>query len=329
MNARSNRGGKVNAQRALRDICLLVGAYILGTQMRWDYSSHVSIPAKFPTKSEVAFAAAKHFGMSSMSKMLECSTGYNYSSQKVLSQLQHHPYYVGKIMDQYSSDHFQFGTRTECNVPVSRLRVQYLLHQVASKDGGTFQCPEVGEFFEYIARLAPDGTVFCETGFNVGSSASIFLHGSFGRNVQVHSFDWSFPNGTVDFLNDIYSIDNSHRLIAHAGDLRHSIEEFHASGKKCDVWFLDACIGELELELAKKTSKRGRTLFLYHWFFRNENPKEYFLAEIHEKKNFEELGCVKTLCSLSHADLSQSLIRETCFGKLPGAGSPWWSILHE
>ena len=275
------------------------------------------------TKSRVAQLAIKHFGSDRTSSLLECTPGFDYELQSVLSSDPNHPYYGKDILKQYSTDHFPLGEWNECHVPVSRIRVQYFLHQLTSRDGGTFQCPEVGDLFELIAQHAPDGTVFCEAGFNTGSSATIFLHGSYGRDVQVHSFDVQFPNGTVDFLNDIYSAPRAQRLFPHVGDIRVTIPSLLKSKTKCDVWFLDASIGKVQVDLARMSSNPG-ALVLYHWLFRNKDCRDDFMQAIHKSHSFVELGCVKTLCALTHTDVSQRVIRESCFGKFPGLGRQWW-----
>jgi predicted O-methyltransferase YrrM len=165
--------------------------------------------------------------------------------------------------------------------------VKHLLHQVLKKDGGTVQCPEVGEIYEAIARAAPDNTIFCETGFNVGSSAAIFLQGSYGTRSEVHSFDYNFPHGAVELLNEIYSAPGETRLHAHVGDMTDTLQEFYKSGKLCDVIFLDAKHPE-DLELTKMLARGTSSLFLYHWHFRGKESKPYFTTSLNELKTFTE-----------------------------------------
>ena len=280
---------------------------------------------RLPSKSRVAELAANHFGRSKIREILECSSGFNYSSQKELSPDDNSPWYTQTILDQYSSDHFEIGSPSECDVPITRIRVQHLLHSAFESDGGTVQCPEVGEIYEAIARAAPDDTVFCETGFNVGSSAAIFLHGSYGTSSEVHSFDLHFPYGAVSFLNEIYS-PGKVKLHAHIGQMTETLQEFFRSGKRCDVVFLDAKHPE-DLELTKLLARGPSTLFLYHWHFRNKESKQYFTSNLNELNTFTEIACMKTLCDFSHEDANKKLIRESCFGRLPGSYHgmpPWW-----
>lgn len=290
-----------------------------------DWSHH----PRLPSKSAVAEIAAKHFGSNTIDDVFECSSGFKYSSQHVLNDDVDSPYNVKSILTQYSEDHFKFGSADECNVPVSRTRVQSLLHQIHSKDGGTLQCPEVGDIYESIARAAPDGTVFCETGFNVGSSATIFLHGSFGSRSEVHSFDVEFPSGVVDFLNDVYSSRGNSRLHAHKGDIRTTLEKFRQGNKLCDVIFLDAKHPD-DLKLTSRLARGSATLFLYHWHFRNKESKPYFMSSLYLEKTFMEKSCMKTLCDLSHENANAKIVRESCFGRLPGVDSAeptWWHAI--
>jgi len=281
---------------------------------------------KLPTKSKVALLAGKYFGQSKVSNVLECSAGFNYSAQAVLSTDEGSPYYVENILGQFSTDHFVLGSPNECEVPISRFRVQQLLHQISEKDGGTVQCPEVGDIYESIARRAPDGTIFCETGFNVGSCAAIFLHGSYGKShSEVHSFDMDFPDGAVGFLNELYST-HQPRLHAHVGDMSYTIPKFQRAGKFCDVIFLDAKHPE-DLQITRDLARGRATLFLYHWHFRNAESKPYFVTSLHEDKTFTEMSCMKTLCDVSHKKTSSTIIRESCFGRLSGdrlVEPVWW-----
>lgn len=287
---------------------------------------------RLPSKSAVAKFASIHFGSNTIGDLLECSSGFKYSSQHVLNDDVDSPYHVQTILSQYSQDHFKFGSTDECNVPVSRTRVQKLLHQIYNKDGGTVQCPEVGDIYESIARGAPDGTVFCETGFNVGSSAAIFLHGSFGSRCELHSFDVEFPSGVVDFLNDVYSPRGKPRLHAHKGDIRTTLENFRQDGNLCDVVFLDAKHPD-DLTLTSRVARGSATLFLYHWHFRNKESKTYFMSSLYSEKTFLEKACVKTLCDLSHENAEVKIIRESCFGRLQGvdpadpAEPDWWHAI--
>lgn len=297
------------------------------SNIRTPGDARIRAPPRVPSKSAVAKLVAKHFGPKRARQVFECSDGFDYLSQEVLSDDSGSPYYAKSILEQYSHDHFKFGSSKECDVPISRTRVQYLLHQVHNKDGGTVQCPEVGEMYESIARAAPDRTIFCETGFNVGSSAAIFLHGTFGSRSEVHSFDLNFPNGAVDFLNELYSFPGEARLHAHAGDMSITLEKFHREGNFCDVIFLDAKHPE-DLELSKPLARGPATLFLYHWHFRSRETKPFFIKSLHQLKTFIEIACEKTLCDFTHDDSNRKIIRESCFGRLPGidaAGPTWWN----
>lgn len=282
---------------------------------------------RLPSKSAVAKLASKYFGSNKIDQIFECSSGFRYASQKVLSDDVDSPYHVQSILKQYSQDHFNFGEPNECDVSISRSRMQNLLHQVYNRDGGTVQCPEVGEIYEAIARAAPDGTVFCETGFNVGSSAAIFLHGSYGTRSEVHSFDVGFPSGAVDFLNEVYSSPGNTRLHAHTGDMRTTLEKFGRGGGLCDVIFLDAKHPE-DLELTTRLARGSETLFLYHWHFRNSESKSFFMSSLYSEKTFEEIACMKTLCDLSLEDANLKIIRESCFGRLPGVNTAWPTWWH-
>ena len=164
-------------------------------------------------------------------------------------------------MKQYSSDHFPLGGPTECSVPMTRWRMTRFLHDVESEDGGTVQCPEVGEMYERLARDMPDGSVFCETGFNVGSSAAIFLHGFTvaGKTKSVvHSFDLQFKSNSVKLIEATYG---KGRLFTHGGDVADTMDAFTKSGKKCDVVFLDA-IHPLDHKLARNMVRGPDSLVL-------------------------------------------------------------------
>ena len=140
----------------------------------------------------------------------------------------------------------------------------------------SFIVPEVGEIYESIARAAPDRTIFCETGFNVGSSAAIFLHGTYGSRSEVHSFDLQFPRGTVDFLNEIYSQRGKSRLFAHEGDMSQTFPKFLKSGKRCDIFLADTARMTAELDLFQKSARNSDSLLMYHWAARNKEHKAYF-----------------------------------------------------
>ena len=58
------------------------------------------------------------------------------------------------------------------------------------------------ELYDTLLHGAPDGTVVCEMGYNVGASAVTFLHGMRNQpNSRLHSFDKSFPGNSAEFLN--------------------------------------------------------------------------------------------------------------------------------
>ena len=128
-----------------------------------------------PTKSATATTALKHFESHAVSSILECS-----------------PEFEEYTSESFSKDHFPQGRPNECKVKITRSRITRFLTQIHAGDGGVDLCPEVAETYERVASLAPDGTVICETGFNVGASAAIFLHGATvaGKlNTNVVSFD--------------------------------------------------------------------------------------------------------------------------------------------
>ena len=202
--------------------------------------------------------------------------------------------------------------------------------------GGTNQCFEVGELYDTLLHGAPDGTVVCEMGYNVGASAVTFLHGMRNQpNSRLHSFDKSFPGNSAEFLNAVYN----NKLTTHAGDISSTVPAFQSKGGKCDIIFLDST-HPTDLILGKTVARNKNTLFLYHWHFRNDvqvppygKPKTWFLNEL-ETKGFEEHACSKIFCSAGNLDgvggNGKVMYRETCFGSVPSGdddqteSGKWW-----
>ena len=199
----------------------------------------------------MAAKAAQLYGAAQVAKVIECASGYRFSG-----------IHGADVMAQYSSEHFPLGGPNECSVPMTRWRMARFLDAVTTKgEGGMNQCPEVGEMYERLAREMPDGSVFCETGFNVGSSAATFLHGFTvaGKTKSVlHSFDMHFYENAIKLIEATYG---TGRFTPHAGDVKDTMREFSKSGKRCDVVFLDA-VHPLDHQLARNMVRGADSLVL-------------------------------------------------------------------
>ena len=88
---------------------------------------------KLPTKSQVAKMASKYFSASKISKIFECATSFDYASHFETNPSS--PYWSGRLMQQYSSDHYPLGSKQECNLQITRSRLNLLVHQVMTRDG--------------------------------------------------------------------------------------------------------------------------------------------------------------------------------------------------
>jgi len=219
-----------------------------------------------PNKSTVAALAANIFGRDIIKDVLECAQGYDLSKHLDATEKE-------ATMKQYSNDHFELGSPSECLYPFPRFRLLQLLDQLARPgEGGSFLCPEVSDFYEMIGREAPDGTVWCEFGFFMGASGSSFLHGALSARKQrsrVEAFDLQFDPNIVTFLQRLFG---DGRLKTHQGNIAETVSEFKKGGGHCDVVFLDAQ-HPLDHSLAKLMSTESKTLVLYHWHFRNKDSK--------------------------------------------------------
>ena len=274
-----------------------------------------------PSKSHVAKLAGALFGAANVARVLECAPGFDYKSQAVLSESEDAPYNAAKIVSQYSSDHFDFGALDECKLQITRERIQILLHQLFEKDGGIIQCPEVGAVLSTLASGAPEKNVFCEVGFNVGASATSFSQGLSNKvSCELHSFDLNFPKNIARFLDSIYG----HRVhfVTHEGELTQTLRAFYERGNRCDVIFLDAKHPD-DMKETLKLARNKQSLFIYHWHFRNQQAKPYLLDAL--KSTLNEVACFKTLCSLTHHLTGETIVRESCIGKLDfGETKTWW-----
>jgi hypothetical protein len=141
---------------------------------------------------------------------------------------------------------------------------------VFENQGHIYDVPEQVVYYSAVARSRSNITTICETGFNAGHSAIVWLFSN--PNATLHSFDMGvmpYSEKCVDLVRSLFG----ERFVYHKGNSRELLTPSNMNGAVCDLLSVDGDHSDpySDIRLGKKVSRPGTLVLVDDFGDSNRN----------------------------------------------------------